>query len=69
MARDAKGLADALELAPLHLAGVSMGGVIAQEYAAAWPGDLLSVVLASTYARPGPLTAPRGARRSRPRCW
>ncbi len=56
MARDAKGLADALGLAPFHLAGVSMGGVIAQEYAAAWPDDLLSVVLASTYAKPDPLT-------------
>jgi 3-oxoadipate enol-lactonase len=56
MAGDAKGLADALGLAPFHLIGVSMGGVIAQEYAAAWPGDLISVVLASTYARPDPLT-------------
>src|SRR6266699_2748789 len=54
MARDAKGLADALGLAPFHLADVSIGGVIAQEYAVAWPGDLLSVVLASTYARPRP---------------
>ena len=50
MAGDAKGLADALGLAPFHLIAVSMGGVIGQEYAAAWPGDLLSVVLASTYA-------------------
>lgn len=56
MARDAKGLADELGLAPFHLVGVSMGGVIAQEYAAAWPGDLRSVVLASTYAKPDPLT-------------
>ncbi|MDR2986094.1 MAG: alpha/beta hydrolase [Nocardiopsaceae bacterium] len=56
MARDAKGLANALELAPFHLVGVSMGGVIAQEYAAAWPDDLVSVVLASTYAKPDPLT-------------
>jgi 3-oxoadipate enol-lactonase len=56
MARDAKGLADALGLAPFHLVGVSMGGVIAQEYAAAWPDDLLSVVLASTYAKPDPFT-------------
>jgi len=56
MARDAKGLADALGLAPFHLVGVSMGGVIAQEYAAAWPDDLLSVVLASTYAKPDRFT-------------
>jgi len=56
MARDTKALADALALPPFHLAGVSMGGVIAQEYAAAYPGDLRSVVLASTYAAPDPLT-------------
>jgi 3-oxoadipate enol-lactonase len=56
MAADTKGLVDALGLAPLHLCGVSMGGVIAQEYAAAYPADLLSVVLANTYARPDPLT-------------
>jgi pimeloyl-ACP methyl ester carboxylesterase len=55
MAADAKGLADALGLAPLHLCGVSMGGVIAQEYLIAHPGDLASVVLANTYAAPDPL--------------
>jgi len=56
MARDTKGLADALGLTSFHLAGVSMGGVIAQEYAAAYPDDLRSVVLASTYAKPDPFT-------------
>jgi 3-oxoadipate enol-lactonase len=56
MAADIKGLVDALGLAPLHLCGVSMGGVIAQEYAIAYPGDLLSVVLANTYAVADPLT-------------
>ena len=56
MAADTKGLVDALGLAPLHLCGVSMGGVIAQEYAIAYPGDLLSVVLANTYAAADPLT-------------
>jgi 3-oxoadipate enol-lactonase len=56
MAADTKGLVDALDLAPLHLCGVSMGGVIAQEYALAHPGDLLSVVLASTYAVADPLS-------------
>jgi len=56
MAADAKGLVDALGFAPLHLCGVSMGGVIAQEYAIAYPSDLLSVVLASTYAAADPLT-------------
>jgi 3-oxoadipate enol-lactonase len=56
MAADAKGLVQELGLAPLHLCGVSMGGCIAQEYAAAYADDLLSVVLASTYAVPDPLT-------------
>jgi len=56
MAEDASALARALDLAPLHLCGVSMGGCIAQEYAAACPDDLLSLVLASTYAVPDPLT-------------
>ena len=56
MAADTKGLVNALGLAPLHLCGVSMGGVIAQEYAVAYPGDLLSVVLANTYAAADPLT-------------
>jgi 3-oxoadipate enol-lactonase len=56
MAVDTKGLVDALEIAPLHLVGVSMGGVIAQEYAAAYPDDLRSVVLANTFAAPDPFT-------------
>jgi 3-oxoadipate enol-lactonase len=34
--------------------GISMGGMIAQEYALAYPGDLRSVTFACTYAAPGP---------------
>ena len=56
MAADTKALADALGLAPFHLAGVSMGGLIAQEYALAYPEDLQSVVLANTYAKPDAYT-------------
>jgi 3-oxoadipate enol-lactonase len=56
MAGDTKALADALGIAPFHLAGVSMGGLIAQEYALAYPEDLLSVVLANTYAKPDAYT-------------
>jgi 3-oxoadipate enol-lactonase len=56
MAADTKALADSLEIAPFHLAGVSMGGLIAQEYALAYPEDLRSVVLASTYAKPDAYT-------------
>ncbi len=33
-----------------------MGGVIAQEYAVAWPGDLRSLVLANTFAVADPFT-------------
>jgi 3-oxoadipate enol-lactonase len=51
MAADTKALADALGLTAFHLVGVSMGGLIAQEYALSYPADLRSVVLANTYAR------------------
>jgi 3-oxoadipate enol-lactonase len=39
-----------------HLAGVSMGGVIAQEYALAHPRTLRSQVLANTFAAADPFT-------------
>src|SRR3954467_13730444 len=53
-AQDAKGLVDELGLSDFHLLGVSMGGMIAQEYALAHPEDLRSVTLACSYAAPGP---------------
>ena len=53
-AADTKALVDHLEIADFHLLGVSMGGMIAQEYACAHPDDLRSVTLACTYAAPGP---------------
>lgn len=56
MAADTKALADALGLSGFHLVGVSMGGLIAQEYALAYPADLRSVVLANTYAKPDAYT-------------
>jgi 3-oxoadipate enol-lactonase len=54
MAADAKALTDHLGLGRIHLLGVSMGGMIVQEYALAYPDDLLSVTFACTYAAPGP---------------
>ena len=53
-ASDTKALVDHLEVRDFHMLGVSMGGMIAQEYALAHPGDLRSLTLACTYAAPGP---------------
>jgi 3-oxoadipate enol-lactonase len=53
-AADTKALVDHLQITDFHLVGVSMGGMIAQEYALEHPGDLRSVTLACTYAAPGP---------------
>jgi 3-oxoadipate enol-lactonase len=54
LADDAKALVDQLGLSDFHLMGVSMGGMIAQEYALAYPEDLRSVTFGCTYAAPGP---------------
>jgi 3-oxoadipate enol-lactonase len=54
LADDAKALVDELSLADVHLMGVSMGGMIAQEYALNYGGDLRTLTLACTYAAPGP---------------
>lgn len=53
-AEDTKALVDSLGLADFHLLGVSMGGMIVQEYALAYPGDIRSLIPACTYAAPGP---------------
>jgi 3-oxoadipate enol-lactonase len=53
-ADDLKALVDHLGLRDFHLAGISMGGMIAQEYALAHGDDLASVTLLCTYAAPGP---------------
>lgn len=54
LADDAKSLVDALGITDFHLMGVSMGGMIAQEYALSYPDGLRSVTFACTYASPGP---------------
>src|SRR4029453_12887986 len=54
MADDLAGLVEAPELPRFHCLGVSMGGMIAQEYAIAHPDRLLSASFCSTYAHPGP---------------
>ncbi len=54
MASDAKALVDHLAIRDFHLVGVSMGGMIAQEYALAYGGDLCSLSLCCTYGAPGP---------------
>lgn len=56
MATDAKAVADDLGLRGFHIAGVSMGGCIALEYAIAYPEALRSAILANTYATPDPFT-------------
>ena len=54
LADDAKALVDALGITDFHLMGISMGGMIAQEYALSYPQDLRSVTFGCTYAAPGP---------------
>jgi len=54
LADDVKGLVDRLEVRDFHLMGVSMGGMVAQQYALSYPGGLRSLTLACTYAAPGP---------------
>lgn len=51
LADDAKALVDQLGLTNFHLMGVSMGGMISEEYAIAYGGDLKSLTLACTYGK------------------
>ena len=54
MADDAKSLIDQLGLTDFHLMGVSMGGMIAQEYALTYGADLRSATFACTYGAADP---------------
>ena len=51
MADDAKALVDMLGMKDFHLMGVSMGGMISQEYAITYGSDLKSLTLACTYGK------------------
>ena len=50
LADDAKALIDHLGITGFHLMGISMGGMIAQEYALAYPDDLRTATFACTGA-------------------
>jgi 3-oxoadipate enol-lactonase len=50
MADDAAGLLDALNISKAHVFGVSMGGVIAQEFALQYPDKLDKLILGCTMA-------------------
>jgi 3-oxoadipate enol-lactonase len=49
LARDATGLLDALELDSVHVLGISMGGMVAQELALAHPERIRTLALGCTY--------------------
>lgn len=55
MARDQKEAMDALGIAGADLFGVSMGGMIAQHFAADYPERVRKLVLAVTSAQPNPI--------------
>src|SRR5690242_17195680 len=48
MAQDVNGVLEALNIQRTALLGISMGGMIAQEFAIAWPEKLSCLILGST---------------------
>jgi 3-oxoadipate enol-lactonase len=53
-ARDLAGLLAALGVEQAHIAGISYGGEVAQAFALAYPGRVLSLFLADTVSEAGP---------------
>lgn len=70
LAADTVGLLDALHLERVHLVGASMGGMVAQHVAAAWPQHVKSLTLMMTTSGaprlPGPSLRVRAALLARP---
>ena len=70
MAADAVGVLDALGIARAHIVGASLGGMICQHVAAAWPERVASLTLIMTTSGsrrlPGPTRAARRVLLSRP---
>jgi 3-oxoadipate enol-lactonase/4-carboxymuconolactone decarboxylase len=54
LAADLAGLLDALGIGRVHLAGLSLGGMTAQAFAATWPDRVISLTLMATAAELGP---------------
>jgi 3-oxoadipate enol-lactonase len=52
VAEDLRAVIDALEAEAVHLVGLSMGGMIAQDFALRFPTRVKSLVLLSTFAAP-----------------
>lgn len=51
MAADLKGLLDQLDISrPVHVVGLSLGGMVAMDFAARWPERVASLVLCATAA-------------------